>query len=338
MKDTSPAGMRWTIRLLSAVLFFLFAWLLGFIIEDIEDQDPPEVQNFYDMGIDAELTQAQQEFDITLEVIEADKERQEGIKQNRSAAMGVARDTWNQAQRVNQFELTAGRQPSDELREELAQAHERYIAAQATFEEANTKLADLNVQEYAIRQDLANLEKQIKPQRDAAHTHYDKAWEVHHRTLAINKLSFIIPVFLLAAWAVAKKRESIYRPILQALLLASFFQLGGVMHSHFTDRQFNYIATGAGALIVLAFLVRLLQSSARPRPDLLLKQRRESYHRNTCPECAYSYPDDHGDAFTCPACGTGLFTNCNACGNSRHNLLPFCIHCGSEEATPAVSA
>ena len=338
MKDSSPAGMRWTIRLLSVVLFFLFIWLLGFIIGDIDDLQRPNRQAFYDMGIDAELTRAQQEFNITIEAIQVDKGRQEGIKQNRSAAMGVARDTWNQAQRVNQFELTAGRQPSDELREELAQAHERYIAAQATFEEANTKLADLSVQEYAIRQDLANLENQIKPQKEAALALYDKAWLVHNHTLAVYKLSFIIPVFLLAAWALAKKRESIYRPILKALIVASFLHVGAVMFEHFDAEYFKYIALCAAVLIVLAFLVRLLQSSAKPRPDLLLKQRRESYHRNTCPECAYSYPDDHGDAFTCPACGTGLFANCNACGNSRHNLLPFCIHCGSEEAAPAVSA
>ena len=41
MKDSSPAGMRWTIRLLSVVLFFLFIGLLCYIIGDIDDLRPP---------------------------------------------------------------------------------------------------------------------------------------------------------------------------------------------------------------------------------------------------------------------------------------------------------
>lgn len=337
MKDTSPAGMRWTIRLLSVVLFFLFAWLLGFIIGDIDDLQRPDRQTFYDAGIDEELTQAQQEFNASLEVIRVDKARQDGIKQNRREAMGVAKDTWAQSMKVNESESDAGREPSAELREELTQAHDKFISATAAFEEANTREADLNAEEDAIRKALATLEKQIKPQREEALALYEEAWQDHDHTLAIYKLSFIIPVFLLAAWALAKKRESIYRPIMKALILASFLQVGGVMFEHFDAEYFKYIALTAAVLIVLAFLVRLLQSSARPRPDLLLKQRREAYDRNNCPECAYPFPGDHGDAFTCPACGAGLFASCESCGNSRHNLLPFCIHCGSEEATPAVS-
>ena len=330
--------MRWTIRLLSVVLFGLFIWLLGYIIGDIDDlRAPPNLQNFYDTGIDAELTRTQREFNASLEVIRMDKARQQEIKTNRSEAMGVARDTWTQAQRVHQFELTAGRQPSTELREELARAHEGYTSAQATFEEANTELADLGAQEYAIKQDLATLENQIRPQMHEAYDLYEEARRDHNHTLAIYKLSFIIPVSLLAAWALAKKRESIYRPILKALLLASFIWVVVVMHEHFDFAYFKYIALTAAVLIVLTFLVRMLQSSARPRPDLLLKQRREAYHNHHCPECAYPFSADHGDAFTCPACGTGLFEACGSCGSSRHELLPFCIHCGSADAAPAAA-
>jgi hypothetical protein len=337
MKDSSPSGMRWTIRLLSVVLFFLFIGLLEFIIGDIDDLQRPTRDDFYSSGIDKELTQAQREFNASLEVIRVDKARQHEIKQNRSEAMGVARDTWAQAQKVNQVELTAGRQPSAELRAELTKAHERYISAQATFEEANTEAADLGTQEYAIKQSLAALDNQIRPQREEADALYLDAWQKHDHTLAIYKLSFIIPVFLLTAWALAKKRESIYRPIMKALLLASFLWVGVVMFEHFDAQYFKYIALTAAVLIVLAFLVRLLQSSARPRPDLLLKQRREAYHNSNCPECAYPFPADHGSAFTCPACGTGLFEACGSCGSSRHELLPFCIHCGGADAAPAAS-
>ena len=34
MKDSSPSGMRWTIRLLSVVLFFLFIWSIPLVIAE----------------------------------------------------------------------------------------------------------------------------------------------------------------------------------------------------------------------------------------------------------------------------------------------------------------
>jgi len=327
--------MRWTIRLLSVVLFCLFTWLLSFVIRDINGIRGPNQQVIFDAEIDSELTQGLADYNKALQQIQEDRNRQEEIKRNRSEAMGVAKDTWAEVQKVHQFELAAGRQPSAELSEDLSQAHQRYISAQTTFEEANTKLADLGDEEYATNQALREISDQVAPQRTAAQALYTETFRRHRHSLAIYKFSFIIPVFLIAAWAVAKRRESVYRPILKAMLLASFFQVGRVMHEHFDREYFKYIALSAAALIVLAFLMRLLQSSAKPRPDLLLKQRREAYHRSQCPECAYPFPAEHADAFTCPACGVGLFSACSSCENSRHHLLPFCVHCGREEPAPA---
>jgi hypothetical protein len=231
----------------------------------------------------------------------------------------------------------AGRPEDSERFEKYEKANRDIDSAQAAQVKVTGKLTDLEEQENTTYKALNALEKQIKPQREAADALYQEALRDHNHTLATYKLSFIIPVFLLTAWALAKKRESIYRPIMKALLLASFLRVGVVMFEHFDAQYFKYIALTAAVLIVLAFLVRLLQSSARPRPDLLLKQRREAYHNSNCPECAYPFPADHGSAFTCPACGTGLFEACGSCGSSRHELLPFCIHCGSADAAPAAA-
>jgi len=329
--------MRWTIRLLSVVLFFLFIWLLGFIIGDIDDLQRPHHQVFYDTGINAELTQSRDKHNSDLEQIRRETARHQGIKKSSSENVGYAKDRSKQYWTLLEADKDAGRPEDSEKLENYEKANRDIDSAQAAQVKATGKLTELEEQENTINKALAALEKQIKPQREEADALYQEALRDHNHTLAIYKLSFIIPVFLLAAWALAKKRESIYRPIMKALILASFLHVGGVMFEHFDAEYFKYIALTAAVLIVLAFLVRLLQSSARPRPDLLLKQRREAYDRSNCPECAYPFPGDHGDAFTCPACGAGLFASCDSCGNSRHNLLPFCIHCGSEEAAPAVS-
>ncbi|MDP6850056.1 MAG: hypothetical protein QF524_03855, partial [Planctomycetota bacterium] len=105
---------------------------------------------------------------------------------------------------------------------------------------------------------------------------------------------------------------------------------GLVMHEHFPSEFFKYIAIAAGIAIVLAFLVRSLRSASKPQPAALLNRRREAYHRGNCPECAYPFPAKHGATFTCPSCGTGLFSKCQSCGESRHDLLRYCTNCGSD--------
>ena len=91
MRESSPAGLRWTIRLLSVVLFFLFLWLFTFILGDIDGMQRPSRQAFYESEIDEELTRAKDEFNASLKAIQADAAHQSEIKQNRSEAMEVAR-------------------------------------------------------------------------------------------------------------------------------------------------------------------------------------------------------------------------------------------------------
>ncbi len=332
MNVSTPTAIRWTIRFLSTALFFLLIWMLGFVLGDIDDIDGPDRRAFDEAAIDKELSAERRAYQAQLESITIDRTRQEEIKQNRSEAMGVAKETWAQVESVHRLELDAGRQPGGDLRDDLAQAHERYIQAQATYEEANTTLADLGAREYSINKALAELNKQIQPQEQAAYSSYRRELDGHEFKLGAYKMAFIVPLLLVAARVLAKKRESLYRPIYKAVLLASFCQVTWIMHQHLPAVYFKYIAIIAAVAIVAAFLIHVLKSAYKPRPDLLLKLQRDAYNNHNCPSCAYPFPAYHPGSYTCPSCGTGLFDSCNACGASRHSLLPYCVACGNEGA------
>ena len=106
-------------------------------------------------------------------------------------------------------------------------------------------------------------------------------------------------------------------------------------------------------IAVAKVLIHFIRVVAFPKAQWLTKQYREAYERFLCPICEYPIrtgprkflfwtrrtvnkivlPNDSTDyeAYACPACGTGLFEECEKCHNIRHALLPHCQHCNAEK-------
>jgi predicted RNA-binding Zn-ribbon protein involved in translation (DUF1610 family) len=194
---------------------------------------------------------------------------------------------------------------------------------------------------------LAGVEKQIKRQREI-HT----ARRSHDLKIASLKLALVVPLLLLAAWLVRKKRGGIYQPFNGAALFATFWMVWLVMWDHFPRDFFKYIAILAAIGILGAFLAWAIRSSARPRTATLLKRYREACQNHRCRACDFPIlrgafrqavwtkrgPKLAGEAlgqaessrYTCPSCGEGLFDKCGACGEVTQSLLPYCSACGRE--------
>jgi predicted RNA-binding Zn-ribbon protein involved in translation (DUF1610 family) len=257
---------------------------------------------------------------------------QQTIKQGRRDTMDEARATWDQMMAEYRFVVASGQKPGSELTGALDQVRTRYVAAQKTFDTANSEVASIDAQLHKLRTELAAVERTARTVR-LKYDREDLAANRAHRLLAGTwKLAFIVPVFLFGALARARKGRSIYRPILTAFALAGFLQLSVVMFDHFPEELMKYVAIGAALLVVLVTTVRMLRSAANPRPELQHKQRSEAYQRGDCPVCSYNIPAHHDDTLICPGCGTGLFEPCGACSSSRHSLLPYCTHCGATSA------
>lgn len=341
MTSTTPRGLRWTIWLLSTLLFFLFMWLQGVVLEDINDQKGPDQQLIQNKHIEAELVLRESELKRQAWELERDIARQEEIKTNRQESMSVAQRTWNQFAQERWRVLDSGGQRPAELSTTEEEAKTLYQKATREFIEANFKISDLQQSQHTIALEQETLDRTLSIQRGAGYSAYMTLYRAHRWRVAAAKLSFVVPLFMLASWLVARRRKSIYRPVLIALLVSSFLRLGLVMHEHFPAEFFKYVGIIASVIIVLAFLVHALRSAATPKEDVLLRRRREAYQKNCCPECAYSVPHEEGKTMACAACGVDLFTVCDTCDGIRHELLPHCRHCGAQSerwrGVPAVA-
>lgn len=369
-KNAVPRSLRIGTFLLSVVLTFLLIWLLGFVLSDIGNIDGPDYQAVMEEHVDQALRDKAEDLQKEIAAIETGTKRQGELQKDLKRSMDNARATMQQMMDLQRLSLEQKATPTDEERNALATAQQRFLDAQNAFEEANTEIADSNEKRFQLRQDLDANRKQITKQEEPAREAYDKLLRAHQFKVASLKLAFIVPLFAIAAWLFFRYRRSAYRSILIAALAATFWKVGVVMFDYFPRDFFKYIAIVAAIVIVLVFLVWLLRKAVKPNRELLLSRYREAYRGHSCPVCAYPIArgplrfalwtrkgpqltlgrgaaavslgegakGDDETPYACPACGSMLFEACAKCGKTRHTLLPFCEHCGDEKGEKIDSA
>ncbi|MBT3339866.1 MAG: hypothetical protein HOM34_07240 [Planctomycetes bacterium] len=346
MAQATPQLLLLSIRAMSALLTVLLIWLFSFFLSDIDDIQGPLRADFDSKTLNAVVVSQELALKQTIASQDSAIERQGEIQERLATSMSNAEQTLRQVTDLQRFQRERGAPTSDEEQASLTRAQSRFMDAQDAFEEANATIATLEAQRWDSKSNLAQVQTQLGGERKKSHQAFQEAWDGHRTVLGVAKLGFIVPVLLLSAFLFRKHRKSLLRPILLAFLLSSFWKVGTVMHDHFPSEFFKYIAIFAALIIVTAFLVFLLKSSAKPDTNALLRRRGEGYQKGLCPECSFPFAGkgfgkvktsrggEDGMSvqmdYNCPSCGTGLFEKCNDCGGRRHSLLPHCVHCGKD--------
>ncbi|MBL6720017.1 MAG: hypothetical protein ISQ08_01260 [Planctomycetes bacterium] len=344
MNENTPRGLRWTIRGLSVLLLFLFIWLEGFIVGDIDRMEGPSARAFTEATVEPETRERAQSLQVSISSLEREIARLEELKANRIETRDSANATLNQFKSQYQFAIERNEQPSEALTAALDKAQASFLEASSAFEEANQRIAELQEQIHLARVEAAIAERALQGEQARGDSEYRKAYAAHRFKVAAFKMLVVVPLFLGAAFLTARRKGSMFGPIHRALLVATFWWVGVVMFEHFPKEYFKYIAIGAATLIVLAFLVRSLRNAAKPQDEVLLRRRREAYQAGRCPECAYPIPQETGQPMACASCGSDLFEQCGSCDAVRHALLPNCRSCGTAtqrwrgtESTPSLA-
>lgn len=352
----APAFLRWGIHVLALLLTFLLVWLLGFLLADIGNLKGPDFAGISRSHVNPALADRATALETQINEIDVQVNHQREIQQNLQRSMSNARETMQQMMNLQRLSLEQKVTPNDTEREALATSQKRFLDAQERFEQANEAISKSNQTKYDLSQELKSVRRDIEEQHRPARQEFDQLSRRHRFKVASLKLAFIVPLFLGASWSVYRFRESPYRPIFFAALIATFWKLGTVMFDHFPREFFKYIAISAGIVIVLAFLLWMLRRSVRPGRATQLKRFREAYAAHHCPICAYPIargalkyavwtrkgprllaPDtaapgaEDASRYACPSCGTRLFEKCEQCGSARHSLLPYCDGCGLEK-------
>jgi hypothetical protein len=229
-----------------------------------------------------------------------------------------------------------------------------FLKIQLEYQVLLGKISQSTLDRQALEREMNEVQKEIGSRDEAASLEWRKQMDAHRTKLALLELALMVPLLLLAGYAllrVQKKQGSLLFPVLLAFVCATLVRLFFTLHEYLPRIWFKYIA------IVAWFLVYLVGLATRPRPDRLLLQYRQAYEKYLCPICEYPIrvgplkylfwtrksavktlagtqkrqAASLSQPYTCPACGQILFETCPDCGNIRHSLMEHCEHCGARK-------
>ncbi len=351
-KRSAPWPLRLAIGFLSLLLMLFFIWLLSFMLNDIGDLPGPDYNVIQKRHVPQEKLDEANNLATQLSEIEKQIGRQREIQTTLQQSMSNAETALTKIADLQRLSIEGGGQPSEVDRLAMENARSRFYTAQDEFESANETITSLNDERHQLNQSIASIDAELQQFRQKAQTEKHDKQRSHDLKIASLKLALVVPLLLLSAWLVKKKRGSIYQPFNGAALAATFWMVWLVMWDHFPRDYFKYIAILAAIGILGAFLAWALRSSARPRKAALLKRHREAYQNHRCPVC--DFPIFRGafrqavwtkrgpwlpgvapgqaesSRYTCPSCGEALFDQCGDCGEVTQTLLPYCSACGRE--------
>ncbi len=348
-------GVRFFIVALGVILGFLFFWLLSFVEGDIGSVKGPEWdtvrREFVSEQADDNKELLQKEVGRLNRKIDTLKEQQRMLGSSTSSLQ----KTMKQLLSIQQQYIEKGQEfPAESVRT-LQESQAAFLENQTRDQQYTQDISSF-IQERQQKEDyLSAASEEMKLLEDDAHEKINKLWEKHRLKVAVLKLSFLLPVFVVVSFFFMKFRGGAYWPLVWSAFIASFIKIALVAHEYFPTNYFKYIALLVILGIVLRILIYLIKMIVAPKKDLLIRQYQQFYDKHRCPVCtkpikagplryagwkkkttvlaAQGTEIDKQQPYTCPSCGTNLYNKCDSCGNIRHALLPYCEHCGVKKET-----
>jgi predicted RNA-binding Zn-ribbon protein involved in translation (DUF1610 family) len=348
-----PWLQRLAIIFLSIVLAVLLFWLLGFLTKDIGSLPGPDFSAVMAKYVEPDLVQERKSLEENLRDIRENirnKQERQGILKDSTSSL---QNTINQLLSIQKQNIERNLALSPEQQQTLTDSQSLFLENQKQYQLLSTEIAALTGDQRRLEKELASVLEQINTRSNSGRTEYEKLMSSHRWKIAALKLSVMLPIFLVTAWFFMKKRSATYGPIVCAAFIAIFIRISLVVHEYFPRKYFKYIALLVVIGIVIKLLAYLVKRVVFPKKNSILKQYQEAYDKGDCPICAkpiriaqlhYTVTakrkvlvlagqgggEYKQEPYTCPSCGTRLYEKCDKCSNIRHNLLPFCRHCGAE--------
>ncbi|MCC9609318.1 hypothetical protein LOC68_05820 [Blastopirellula sp. JC732] len=351
-KNRGPWWHRFAIRFCTFLLFLLIYWTLGFLTDDIWQIQgtPREVVERQYIGESLREKQSSLQRELT-ELDQQNADTQSRASQVERSAQ-TAQVTWTQLQKFREQAVDKGRELSEEEQTALEDSQRLFLRSQNASLELQAKLTENAQQRIRLQGEVRAVKEEIQTKQTAANQEWTRLYRRHQFWLALGQIGLLIPLMLLAGWALMKGRGKTWAPFAQAFGAAVLLKALVTLHSYFPVDLLIYPLVGTGLVIVATVLWYLIRSLAKPQINWLLKQYQERYQAFLCPVCEYpirrgpmrflfwnrksiarlavsaSETEASNEPYTCPCCATKVFEECPKCHATRHSLLPACESCG----------
>lgn len=346
---------RFAIRLFTLALAVLVFWVLGFLVQDIRTVRGPDYRSFETKHVSKELVAQREALEKQLAEITRQIENQTEKQRVVGDSSRNLQQTINQLIELQKLGLQKSVAFSSTEQANFTSSLNLFLDNQRKYQELSQAVSDLLERKQGLVREKGQTDQEIERQRKPAQEEYNAASQKHRLKLAFFQLGILLPILVVAAALIIKKRASIYFPLYLAFGAATLVKVGLVVHEYFPSKAFKYILIGMLLLVVTRLLIYFIRAIAFPKAQWLAKQYREAYERFLCPVCEYPIrtgprrflfwtrrtvnkmvvPTDRNEqeeAYTCPSCGSALFAECPSCHKVRHVMLPHCVHCGAEKA------
>lgn len=345
---------RIAIRFLTVILGVLVFWLLGFLVDDIQSIRGPDFAPLEAKHLDEDLVAKRAALEKQVAELTRQIENQEERKRILGDSSRNLQQTITQLLELQKLGIQKSISLSDTQQANFTSSLNLFLENQKKYQELSQTVSDMVDRKEGVVREKQQAEQELEKQRQSAGSEYASLCSKHRLNLAFLQLAILLPILIVAAVVILKKRASIYFPLLLAFGVATLIKVALVVHEYFPTEYFKYILIVALLLVVARLLIHFIRTIAFPKAQWLVRQYREAYERFLCPVCEYPIrigprrflfwtrrtvnkivvPTERGDqeeAYTCPSCGSGLFEECPSCHKIRHALLPHCVHCGGQK-------
>jgi hypothetical protein len=221
-------------------------------------------------------------------------------------------------------------------------------SAQAEVDRLNGELVLVSQAETQQQQRYIDLEEQARGR-------YDKARFAQELRVFGIRLLLTLPLLLIAAWLVMRKRKSQYWPLARGFVLFAVFAFFVELVPYLPSYG-GYVRYGVGVVVsalVGIYVIRAMQRYVARRAEV--ERQTETERRRAlpseeaikrismgvCPGCERAIASSGSAGSGAPAnfcvhCGMTLFDNCPACNTRKNAFFHYCPACGVQ--TPAAAA
>ncbi|SLK00999.1 zinc ribbon domain-containing protein [Novosphingobium mathurense] len=189
----------------------------------------------------------------------------------------------------------------------------------------------------ALRQEQNDLQ-------DAAYPAFEKALFWQELRIFLLRLALTLPMLLLAAWLVAKRRKGAYWPLSRGFVIAAVFVFFVELVPYLPSYG-GYIRYGVGILLTVAaghFLIKNMRHYLEKRREVEAQAEEErrklvshdeafkKMSAKVCPGCDRPIAAMEGSETNfCVHCGMTLFNHCSKCDARKMAFFRYCMACGS---------